>query len=66
MIESFLGLLERRKKKHMWRCPRLEEWTLARHNLEIVRQAVANAFCGPVKQFFASRPGHGNECGMDS
>src|SRR6266478_853178 len=39
MIESFLGLLERRKKAYV-EVSSLEEWTLARHNLEIVRQAV--------------------------
>ncbi len=39
MIESFLGSLERRKKVYV-EASSLEEWTLARHNLEIVRQAV--------------------------
>jgi len=39
MIESFLGSLERRKKVYV-EASSLEEWTLAQHNLEIVRQAV--------------------------
>ena len=39
MIESLLGSLERRKKVYV-EASSLKEWTLARHNLEIVRQAV--------------------------
>ena len=38
-IESLLAWLEHRKKVYV-EASSLEEWTLARHNLEIVRQAV--------------------------
>ena len=39
MIEALLAWFEQRKKSYV-EASSLEEWTLARHNLEIVRQAV--------------------------